>query len=70
MEKRICTSVSCDDAPDEENGAALIVCYCKKGEKLWNIAKRYSTTLEAVREENDLKGDETEDERMLMIPCV
>lgn len=70
VEKRICTSVSCDDAPDEENGAALIVCYCKKGEKLWNIAKRYSTTLEAVREENDLKGDETEDERMLMIPCV
>lgn len=69
-EKRICTGVSEDEEQQKEENAALIVCYCKKGEKLWNIAKRYSTTLEAVREENDLHGDETEDERMLMIPCV
>lgn len=69
-EKRICTSVCEDETPREKDDAALIVCYCQKGERLWNIAKRYSTTLEAVREENDLKGDETEDERMLMIPCV
>ena len=69
-EKRICTSVCADEAPGEKDDSALIVCYCKKGERLWNIAKRYSTTLEAIKDENDLKGDETEEERILMVPCV
>lgn len=49
---------------------ALTLYYCNKGEKLWNIAKKYRTTVSAVKEENGIDGEEMQEERMLLIPCV
>lgn len=67
--KRVCTTAVYDDSnPDDES--ALIVYYAKKGEKLWDIAKKYFSTVEAIKAENDLSSDETTEEKMLMIPRV
>ncbi|MBR1592991.1 MAG: DUF3794 domain-containing protein [Ruminococcus sp.] len=41
-----------------------------KGENVWDIAKRYSTSVDSVIEENELMGDTVENDGMLLIPIV
>ncbi len=53
-----------------ESRPALTLYYCSKGEKLWDIAKRYRTSEDVVKEENGIEGDCTEKDMMLLIPCV
>lgn len=62
-------------SPDEEkikksNGALLTVYYSESGESVWNIARRYNTTVEAVMSENKLAADVIEEKKMLLIPGV
>lgn len=49
---------------------ALTLYYCSKGEKIWDIAKKYRTTVEALCCENNIDGDSVSEAKMLMIPCV
>lgn len=49
---------------------ALTIYFCDAGEKIWDIAKKYRTTSEAVREENGIEGEEIKGARMLLIPSV
>lgn len=69
-QKRICMAASEDENSKMPENGALIIYYSKKGEKLWDIAKRYGSTLKAISEENEVSGDTLEDDKMLMIPCV
>ena len=50
--------------------AALTLYFCNKGEDLWDIAKKYNTTKEAVCLENSISGDVTEKDDMILIPWV
>lgn len=68
--KRVCINSALDEAEAEEEKSALIICYSQKGEDIWSIAKMYKTTCDAIREENSLKGDFIDEDRMLMVPCV
>ena len=49
---------------------ALTLYYCSKGEKVWDIAKKYCTTVDALCRENGIEGDKVTEAKMLMIPCV
>ncbi|MBR5437553.1 MAG: LysM peptidoglycan-binding domain-containing protein, partial [Clostridia bacterium] len=49
---------------------ALCIYYADKGERLWDIAKRYNTSEQLIREENGITTVRTEKETMIMIPCV
>ncbi len=49
---------------------ALTIYFCNSGENLWNIAKRYSTTVDAIMVENSIEKDVLESGKMLLIPCV
>ncbi len=49
---------------------ALTIYFCNSGENLWNIAKHYSTTVDAIMQENSIENDTVENGRMLLIPCV
>lgn len=53
-----------------EKRCALTIYFCEKGENLWNIAKRYGTTVDAVMQENNIDCDVTENSGMLLIPRV
>jgi hypothetical protein len=59
---------------DEENAKAcgreksLTLYYADKGERIWDIAKRYNTSMEAVKRENNLEADSLDDRSMLLIP--
>ena len=52
------------------DGTALTLYFASKGEEIWDVAKRYNTTTEAIETENGINGTFTEKDGMLLIPCV
>lgn len=54
----------------KDKSCALTIYFCDKGEKIWDIAKKYSTTVDAVMLENNLDSDITEKAGMMLIPGV
>lgn len=58
-------SSSASASPMGEN--SLVLYFASKGEKVWDIAKRYSTSLKSICEENDLTEEELSVSRMLKI---
>ena len=67
--RRVLTAAAPDESaaypPDK---AALKICYARRGESLWDIARRCRTSVEAVTEENRLTGDTLAADTMLLIP--
>lgn len=56
--------------PKPPRTAALTIFFARRGESLWDIARQYSTSMEAIMEENSLSEDILPDDRMLMIPML
>ncbi len=54
--------------PIQEDPAALCIYYAEKGERLWEVARTYRSSVDAICRENDLTGDSIPDSRMLLIP--
>lgn len=50
--------------------AVLRLYFAAAGERIWDIAKRFNTSVEAVMSENDLEGDILSGACMLLIPIV
>jgi hypothetical protein len=48
----------------------LTLYFADKGENIWDIAKRYNTSMNAIKRENNLEDDELCDRSMLLIPKV
>ncbi len=69
-EKRFLSDIRQSEKEKEEKYPALCICYAHKGESIWDIAKHYNTTEEQIKSENGIKGDKTDKELMLMVPCV
>lgn len=68
---KIITDLSPDEeCPKNTNSAALTIYFSECGESVWNIARRYNTTVEAVMQENQLEEENISEKRMLLIPCV
>ena len=65
------TEIMVDETrPNPERSAALTIFFGKKGESVWEIARQYNTSMEAVMEENALMDEVLEENRMLMIPMI
>lgn len=56
--------------PLSRTAAALTIYFADAGESVWEIARRYSTTVEAVKAENGLKSDVLDGDCKLLIPSV
>ena len=56
-------------AETESAPAALTLYFPEVGEPLWEIARRYRTTVEAIRAENQLEGERVEEKTVLLIPA-
>lgn len=67
--KAICF-VSADETKPrkKDDTAALTIYYADAGEQLWNIARAYCTSVEAIKLENDLADDVLDSRSMLLIP--
>ncbi len=59
-----------ENKSDDTDLCALTIYFCDKNEKVWNIAKKYRTTVEAIIEENSLDSDIVPDKKTLLIPSV
>ena len=67
--RRLLRSVRLLDTQDDGANAALTIYFADPGESVWDIARRYRTTTEAILQENDLTEDTVPEKRMLVIPC-
>ena len=69
--KAVTNIVIDDSAKKERDGDYAIKLYFGiENENVWDIAKRYSTSVEAIMEENELSGERLENGGMLLIPIV
>ena len=74
--KQIKENAVSDIVPDEQkpkthdNACALTLYYADEGESIWEIARRYDTSQEAISKENDLQGEAVEKRGMLLIPAI
>lgn len=69
-ENRLLSVIHQEQKEKEQKYPPLCLYYAGKDEKIWDIAKHYNTTESLIKSENGIKGDRTEEEMMLMIPCV
>lgn len=67
---KMITEVTADETKprEQDRSAALSIYYADAGENLWNIARSYCTSVEAIKQENDLSCDSMENRGMLLIP--
>lgn len=50
-----------------EKSSSLFIYYSQKGEKLWDIARRYNTTVRQIMDENELDDEILAEEKPLLI---
>ena len=59
-----------DSPKKQESGYALKLCRINGKEDIWEIAKKYSTSVKAILEENEIEDDNQAAEGMLLIPLM
>lgn len=52
----------------KDTSAALTIYYASKGENLWDIARKYCTSVESIKKENELESDQIKERSMILIP--
>jgi hypothetical protein len=67
---KVITDVAADETKPraQDKSAALSIYYADAGETLWEIARTYCTSVDAIKLENDLTGEFVENRGMLLIP--
>ncbi len=55
---------------NKDSMSALTIYYADPGETVWDIARRYNTSVDAVSEENDLPAERIDKRMMLLIPSM
>ncbi len=53
-----------------ENNHSVKLYFAQEGEEVWEIAKRYSTSIKAIIDENDMMDDSITKKGMILIPMV
>ncbi len=66
------TDIYVDDSVKKQRDGdyAIKLYYGTENEEIWDIAKRYSTCVASVIEENELTGDRLRSGGMLLIPIM
>lgn len=64
----VSASASDSEPKSKDNSAALTIYYADCGESVWDIARRYYTSVDSIKDENDISSDTIEQNRMLLIP--
>jgi hypothetical protein len=67
--ENLVADMSLDETSKREcHQKTLTLYFADKGEGLWDIAKRYNTSIDAIRRENNLEADTLSERSMLLIP--
>lgn len=64
------TSVNADESKDafKSENSPLTVYFPQKGESLWDIARKYHSSVSAIKEENHLAEDTLNESQMILVP--
>ncbi|MBQ8782453.1 MAG: DUF3794 domain-containing protein [Clostridia bacterium] len=57
-------------AADSKPSACIIVYFPDEEESLWNIARRFNTTVDMIKEQNTLSGERAKNGTPLLIPVI
>ena len=69
--RQLLSSIEENEIKNEaETSPALTLYFPSRGEKIWDIAKKYGSTADGICRENGIDGDSVKGEGMLLIPCV
>ncbi|HEX2938255.1 MAG TPA: SPOCS domain-containing protein [Ruminiclostridium sp.] len=67
--KNVVADMTLDETkPREARQKTLTLYFADNGENLWNIAKRFNTSMDAIKRENNLEEDTLPERSMLLIP--
>ncbi|MBE6754979.1 MAG: DUF3794 domain-containing protein [Ruminococcaceae bacterium] len=67
----ILTDIQCDTAEVKEKKYSVLTIYFPDdGELLWNIARKFGTTVDAIKSENEINNSTVSEKCMLLIPGV
>ena len=68
----IVDSVTANDSvpKSKDSNTALTIYYANSGESIWDIAKRYGTTMEKIQDENEIDFEILESDRAILIPTA
>ena len=61
-----CTAVETDEA--EENRPSLVIYFTEDGDTLWDVAKKYGTTVEKIQSANGIETDRFSSGKKILIP--
>ncbi len=67
-ELSIVTDINASDEKDESARPELTLYFAEKNENVWDIAKRFSTAMSLIMEENDLTSQVIDGQRVLLVP--
>lgn len=67
---QLITSAVLTDNKHTETFAPLVIYYAEDGEKVWDIAKRYNTSVDELSKLNGIDSDHETAKMMLLIPSV
>ncbi len=68
IREKVITSLETKEGAEKKKKPGLIIYFCSGGESVWDIARKYNTTVEEIMQENELTADYLENKTMLMIP--
>ena len=65
---KVINDISADEGNPRRKDASLTLYYADEGESIWDIARNYCTSVDAIKLENDLSEDVLQKRGMLLIP--
>ena len=55
---------------ERKNYPALTLYFAKQNERVWDIAKQFSSDIEMIKKENNITGDCLESNKVILIPGI
>lgn len=68
MTDYVCAAEANENTPPQKDRATVVLYYTEKDESLWDIAKKYKTSLKSIAEENELGDNDRLDKGVLVLP--
>ncbi|MEG0895071.1 MAG: LysM peptidoglycan-binding domain-containing protein, partial [Oscillospiraceae bacterium] len=64
----VINEVNLQEEKTQDNNIALRLYYAKSGERVWDIAKSFNTSMKSIKSENDFEAERLSKNCMMIIP--
>ena len=67
---QVISSIDLSDEKQQKRAGGIVIYYAEPGESVWEIAKRYNSSADAIMRENSLENESVDKRCGLLIPMV